>query len=83
MHIPRAICSTCNLEMTTAKQGVIVEMLMADGTGYYKVSADKLECPNCGRNVITGFARLAMAEHWQPVYADIKADVQAHFAGEN
>ena len=83
MHIPRSICSTCNLEMTTAKQGVTVEMLMADGSGYYKIMADRVECPDCGAGVLAGVPREAIAEHYMERSAGVKADVQAHFAGEN
>jgi len=80
MHIPKAICETCDMEFVIAKNGVIVEMLMADGSPYYKAVGDRWQCPSCKISIVTGLAPIA--EHWEPSYDNHKADVHAHFAGE-
>ena len=82
MHIPRAVCTTCEVEMTTHKQGVTAEALLADGSGYYKIRVDKLRCPSCGIEILTGFARGPIAEHYETGYAAVIADTRFHFAGE-
>ena len=41
--------------------------------GSYKLwMADLAECPKCGYQVATGFARRAIAEHYMPHYEEVK-----------
>jgi hypothetical protein len=65
--------------MSVEKNDVMVEMMMADGQPYYKIAADLYECASCGRSVLTGFARQAVAEHWQEKYKNLAHSIRATF----
>jgi hypothetical protein len=62
----------CGRFMRPKQNAVTVEELHEDGTPYKLWEADLWACPDCGVEVITGFARLPLAEHWQPQYADVR-----------
>ena len=70
------ICVSCQIEMEPVKNCVVVE-IMAGADGYQKIMADKFGCPNCKVEIVTGFARTPLAEHWQPGYADGTVDLKA------
>lgn len=63
------MCSVAAVDfMRVVKNSVTVEELFEDGDGYKLWDADLWQCPDCGVQVITGFAREPLAEHWQPTY---------------
>ena len=72
-HPPSAICASCNVPMVTQKTGVGLECLAAWGS-YFKVRADRLECPSCGCQVYCGFG--FPTEHHHPEYSAVTTDVQ-------
>jgi hypothetical protein len=80
MHIPRAgFCGNCGFEMVTARLGVTLETIAAMGP-YYKIRADLMECSGgCGTRVYR-LAEGALAEHFQPNYAETAADSQVYFS---
>jgi hypothetical protein len=55
--------------MRVKNNSVTVEELTEDGQPYKLWSADLLECVGCGCEMIAGFAREPLAEHYQPTYA--------------
>lgn len=59
----------CGRFMQVKKNGVTVEELLEDGSPYKLWDADLLECTECGVEMISGFGRNPLAEHWQPDYA--------------
>jgi hypothetical protein len=59
--------------MQCVKNSVTVEELMDDGAPYKLWDADRYACPECGAEVITGFAAVPFAEHWQPDYVTVRA----------
>jgi hypothetical protein len=69
------ICVACQIEMRPAKNGFVVE-LMASGESYQKWSTDKWACPNCGFEVVVGFARKPLAERFESGYAHHKTDLR-------
>lgn len=79
MFIPKVACG-CGRAMKCEKNGVVVEAHSSFGP-YYKVEADRYECPACGTQVITGFASQVLAEHFQPSFKTIKADVIVKLEG--
>ena len=79
MHIPRAICGECNVEMRPVKNGVDIEMLLSDGQPYYKIQADLYGCSRCDKTMFVGFGH-PFAQHFELGYADKKHDRQAEFA---
>ena len=81
MHIPKVICEPCNLEMRPVKNGVVVEMMADTCIYYYKISGDRYQCTNCKQLVVTGFAKIPLAEPFQDNYEDYTADVRAEFRG--
>lgn len=59
----------CGRFMRVKQNSVTVEELLEDGAPYKLWDADCWECVECGVEVITGFGRAPLAEHWQPDYA--------------
>jgi hypothetical protein len=71
MHGPShggVVCG-CGRIMSVKKNSVSVEELLEDGRPYRLWDADLYACSECGVEVITGFGRLPIAEHYQPNYA--------------
>jgi len=54
--------------MYVKKNSVTVEELLEDGAPYKLWDADLYACEECGVEVITGFGRAPIAEHWQSNY---------------
>ncbi len=74
------VCLKCRVFLRAKKTGVIIEEGMplgeplGDGLyakwGPYKLwHADLFECPSCNFELVTGFARKPIAEHYEPDYA--------------
>lgn len=63
----------CGRFMRCKQNSVTVEELLEDGGPYKLWSADLMECVECGVEIISGFGRAPLAEHWQPEYATIRA----------
>jgi len=59
----------CGCFMRVKRNSVTVEECLDDGAPYKLWSADLWACPTCGAEVITGFGRAPLAEHWQADYA--------------
>jgi hypothetical protein len=58
----------CGRFMRVKQNSVTVEELLEDGSPYKLWDADLWECVECGVEVITGFGRAPLAEHWQETY---------------
>lgn len=67
------VCVGCRRFLKIKKNDVSVEEGMPNGTGgwqpYKLWCADLYECPGCGFELITGFGREAVAEHFMKNYA--------------
>ena len=67
------VCVQCRLFFKVKKNGVAIEegMPRGDGTwGPYKLwQGDLWECVGCGAQIVRGFGRQAIAEHFEPRYA--------------
>lgn len=71
--MPNPICVKCKLFLKPKKSGVTVEegRPLGDGSewGPYKLwMADLWECRGCGFELVYGFGRRPVAEHYQPEY---------------
>lgn len=55
--------------MRVKQNSVTVEELLEDGGPCKLWDADLFECPECGVEIIAGFAQGPLAEHYQPTYA--------------
>lgn len=71
------LCVRCERIMRPKRNGVIIEELMDDGRPYQKWEADALECPACGFEVVAGFGRTPLVEHWQDSYEALGGSVYA------
>jgi hypothetical protein len=60
----------CGRFMRVKKNGVTVEELTEKGEPYKLWHADLMECIECGVEVIGGFGKGPLAEHWQPDYTE-------------
>lgn len=78
MHIPKVFCFDCLKEMTPRRVGTVIETLDSDNQPYYKVAADVWQCKSCSNVVIIPAAK-AIAEHYQPSYADVRPHYQVRF----
>lgn len=59
------LCLKCNKNYRTKKGGVVVNELAEFGS--YKLwAADLKECPECGHQIIAGFAKEEYSEHYKP-----------------
>ena len=67
-------CVKCRVFMVPKKTGVFVEegMPLEDKTwGPYKLwMADLAECPSCGFELLVGFGRESLGEHYQANYLE-------------
>ena len=70
---PGLVCVTCQRFLKIKKKNVSVEEGMPNGVGgwqgYKLWCADLYECPDCGFQLITGFGRKAVSEHFMQDYA--------------
>lgn len=66
----------CGRFMRVKQNSVTVEELLEDGSPYKLWDADLWACADCGTEVITGFGREPMAEHWHPTYQAQRARLQ-------
>ena len=66
----------CGRIMAVIKNSVTVEELLPDGGPYKLWDADLYACEECGVEVITGFAQLPFAEHYQPTYQAQRARLE-------
>lgn len=76
-----SILCGCGRFMRPKKNSVTVEELLEDGSPYKLWDADLLECPECGVEVIAGFARHPFAEHYQADYQATRARLAPIFPG--
>lgn len=77
------VCLRCHCFYDTKKVGVYVEELAPVGPSSpdgprdwepYKIyCGDLFECPRCGHQLVSGFGRGPIAEHYQPNYEAIRA----------
>lgn len=69
--MPRMVCVKCQVKLKPEKNGVtVVETFGTDSDEPYKLwDADLWKCPNCGVQIVSGFAQHNYAEHYQPDFA--------------
>ena len=68
----------CGRLMRVKRNSVTVEELLQDGAPYKLWDADLFFCENCQHEVITGFGRGPLAEHYEPTYATTRAGLARH-----
>lgn len=74
----RIVCVNCKLELRPTKNGV--RSIEHATFGPYKVwQSDRYGCPECGYEVLAGFAHAAVAEHYQPTFAAASSHAEIHF----
>jgi hypothetical protein len=71
----------CGRFMRVKQNSVTVEELLEDGAPYKLWDADLYECVDCGVEIITGFGRAPLAEHWQPTYPNVRAALRPIYPG--
>lgn len=71
----------CGRFMRVKKNGVTVEEVTEDGSPYKLWDADLLECVECGTEIIAGFGRGPLAEHYQPDYMDQRERLAPVYVG--
>jgi len=64
--MPRLICVQCQHTLKPEKNGIIVVEMFQQNTAIYKLwEADVWRCPKCKNEVVAGFAKYPLMEHWQ------------------
>ena len=71
----------CGRFMRPKQNSVTVEELFEDGSPYKLWDADLYFCPSCGWEVITGFGKGPIAEHYEPTYAEQRKRLEPIFLG--
>lgn len=61
----RPVCVKCNREMRPEKNGVGCLDVFEDGRTYQLWDSDLWKCPECGYEILEGFGRGCLAEHYQ------------------
>lgn len=69
------ICVKCQIDMLPTKNHFVVEV-MAGIHPYQKWATDKYTCPECGIEIIVGFANKPLAEGFEGHYYDIREDLK-------
>jgi hypothetical protein len=72
--MPKPVCLPCLKFYRPKRNGVYIEEGRPVGETWqpYKIwAADLWACPSCGAEMVTGFGRDAIAEHYEPDYAAI------------
>ncbi len=64
------ICVICQVEYKPKKNGVNVE-LMANFGSFELYEADKVECPGCGHQIITGYGSQPISIHFEKDYKEV------------
>ena len=67
--------------MHVKRNSVTVEELTETGAPYKLWDADLYECVECGVEVIAGFGRGPLAEHYQPTYAEQRTRLAPIYPG--
>ena len=71
--MPKLTCVRCRPYFKPKKNAIAVEEGMPRGDGVwgsYKLwQADLWECPGCGAQLVTGYGRNPIAEHYETDYA--------------
>jgi hypothetical protein len=70
-HIPKAACAKCGLQMQ-ASVGKNV-LVTGERDGYYLVAADLYTCPECGCEVLAGWAKEVSGEWFEPNFKEKEA----------
>ena len=65
--MPRIVCVKCEVKFKPKRNGVhVVETFGVGSDEPYKLwQADLWECPQCGAEVVSGFANREYAQHYQ------------------
>lgn len=71
----------CGRFMRVKRNSVTVEERTEDQQPYKLWDADLFECEECGVEVIAGFGKAPIAEHWQPDYAAMKERLAPIYPG--
>ena len=67
MSKPKSVCVKCGLELSITKNGNPVVLMFNEPKQPYEVwFGDLWTCPGCGGQIVSGFANVPFAEHWQP-----------------
>ena len=69
------VCEPCGVFMRIETNSVTVEELMDDGAPYKLWDGDRYKCPSCGHQIVSGFGRNPLAEHFQMDYAMRRAQL--------
>lgn len=69
------ICVKCQVEYRPKTNGINVE-LMADFGSFELYKADKVECPGCGHQIITGYGDEPFAIHFKENYKEVLEKVE-------
>jgi len=58
-------CAPCKTKLRPRKNEIIVEETFEDGRPYRVWAADLWECPDCGHQLILGYGKEPLAEHFE------------------
>ena len=76
------VCVKCEIELRPEKNGVYVEEHRGHNQPYKIWHADLLACPICDFQIITGFGRNRLAEHYETEkYEKLLPRVNFHIRG--
>ena len=83
----RPVCVKCKVELIPDKNGVkVVDMFLKNQSPYQIWDADRWICPECGIQIITGFGKAPLYQHFwkdfRTYFDSIKDDPNTLFCKE-
>jgi hypothetical protein len=71
----------CGRFLQVKQNSVTVEELLEDGSSYKLWDADLWQCPECGVEIIAGFGKAPISEHWRPEYSHTRQRLAPIYPG--
>jgi len=68
--MPKMVCGNCEIELKPETNGVLVIETMNGMEPYKLWRADLWKCGGCGIEVVTGFAKEPIAEHFEKGFTE-------------
>jgi hypothetical protein len=77
--MPTITCVKCERSLKVVKNGAWVVFMAGDPPEPYQIwSSDIYRCTKCGFEVCAGWSRSPLAEHHEPVFAELLIKAQIH-----
>jgi hypothetical protein len=74
--MPKLVCCQCKVHLRPEKNGNIFIETFSSGAPGLIWDSDRWKCPGCGVEILAGFGREPIKEHWQEGFDTVLAAVK-------